>query len=328
MLARQEGLAGGFYTGIATLHEGCLYYEKVVGDSATLLKETPALELPGTIGLIHTRTPSGGGREWAHPFVDVKGELAYIANGAVGKYDNLPALAEASRRLEAAGHSFKSAQSEPVETYPSSGGRWIHFSEILCHAIAEAYEPLAGKSDRLLRAAIEAYEALPGELVGLCLHARHPDEIVAVRHNKPLEIGRNRQGEVFLASTRIAFPDDITWQMRMPANAGATFRRDGSIAIAPFTKKELLPVGRYPSPVAVEQVLFGSLREHGRVNMEQFFATALSLWPEGTLVEKETVAFDLLASLMKEGLLELETERRPGMEGEGTVPWTWAVLKK
>lgn len=61
MLSRQEGLAGGFYTGIATVHEGRLYYEKVVGDSATLFAETKAWELPGNIGIIHTRTPSGGG---------------------------------------------------------------------------------------------------------------------------------------------------------------------------------------------------------------------------------------------------------------------------
>ena len=55
MLRREQGLGGGFYTGIATIHEGRLHYEKALGDLDTLLAETPAAQLPGTIGIAHGR---------------------------------------------------------------------------------------------------------------------------------------------------------------------------------------------------------------------------------------------------------------------------------
>jgi len=328
MLSRQEGLVGGFYTGIATLHEGRLYYEKVVGDSGVLLKETQALQLPGTIGIIHTRTASGGGREWAHPFIDAKEELAYIANGSVGKYENDSCLAAAAIELEKAGCCLKSAQLTPVDTYPSlADGRYVHFSDIMCQTIAEAYFSLADESNRLRRAATKAYERYPGELVGLCLHARHPDEIVAVRHNKPIEIGFDHKGNVFMASTRLAFPENIVWQMRLPAMTGASVRRDASVELDSFTGK-LLRVGPYPSSVAIVRELIGFMEKHGPCNIEQLFAAVIPLWPDGTLVEKETVVFDLLASLFREGRLEFDIRRRPGMEGRGTVPWTWVMLKE
>lgn len=32
LIEKQEGLAAGYYTGIATYHEGKIYYQKLVGD--------------------------------------------------------------------------------------------------------------------------------------------------------------------------------------------------------------------------------------------------------------------------------------------------------
>ena len=87
MIRRQEGLAGGYYTGLATIHEGRIHYVKLTGDVDRLLAETDALSLPGTIGIIHSRSKAGGGDEWAHPFVDAaRGEptIAYVANGSLG----------------------------------------------------------------------------------------------------------------------------------------------------------------------------------------------------------------------------------------------------
>ena len=55
MMKKEEFVDGGLSTGIATIHEGKLYYRKVVGDVDTLLRETDALSLPGTTGIIHSR---------------------------------------------------------------------------------------------------------------------------------------------------------------------------------------------------------------------------------------------------------------------------------
>ncbi|MBQ2273110.1 MAG: glutamine--fructose-6-phosphate aminotransferase, partial [Clostridia bacterium] len=69
MLRRQEGFAGGYYTGIATIHEGRIYSAKLTGDVSKLISDTDAADLPGTIGIIHSRSKSGGGDPWAHPFL-------------------------------------------------------------------------------------------------------------------------------------------------------------------------------------------------------------------------------------------------------------------
>lgn len=61
MIKREEGLDGGFYTGIATIHEGKIYYAKLTGDADKLVAMTNAPSLPGTVGIIHSRTQSGGG---------------------------------------------------------------------------------------------------------------------------------------------------------------------------------------------------------------------------------------------------------------------------
>ena len=91
MLRRQEGLNGGFYSGLA-VHDGEeLSYRKVLGDVSALTGATDAESLNGTMGIAHSRTPSGGDASWAHPFVterEGRAELCYVANGNVGLFSN------------------------------------------------------------------------------------------------------------------------------------------------------------------------------------------------------------------------------------------------
>ena len=65
MIRAQEGQNGGFYTGIATMHEGKIHYRKLVGSLDDLLKRTDAASLPGKLGIIHSRTPGFAGDEWS-----------------------------------------------------------------------------------------------------------------------------------------------------------------------------------------------------------------------------------------------------------------------
>ena len=55
MLRRQQPYDGDMSTGVATIHEGKLYVRSVVGDVDTLIRETDVLDLPGTLGIAHTR---------------------------------------------------------------------------------------------------------------------------------------------------------------------------------------------------------------------------------------------------------------------------------
>jgi len=80
MMKKEEFVDGGLSTGIATIHEGKLYVRKVVGDVDTLLRETDALSLPGTTGIIHSRTGKASVK-YAHPFISNNGKIALLTNG-------------------------------------------------------------------------------------------------------------------------------------------------------------------------------------------------------------------------------------------------------
>lgn len=330
MLRREEGLAAGFYTGIATIHEGKLYYEKVVGDVDALIRQTRAMELPGTIGIAHGRPPGGGGREHGHPFIAQDGKLAYIVNGRDGQYENIPAEEAIGNELLRAGYRFRSAMKPtPEKKAPLlEDGTVVHGSEIKCHEISIAYNELEGCPNRLRDAMMKVYQEHPSEIVGLCLHEDHPDEMAAARHNLPMEIGRDSNGAVYIASTTIAFPESARWQMRMSPLAGATLRRNGAVDIAPFTNPNLLPMGDVPSPTTVERQLCQLMRERGPLNIPDIFDEVDKLWPDGVLGEKEIVTFEALASLLKEGLVEFETRRIPGVLEGTTAPRIWVHWKK
>ena len=83
MMKKQEGFGGGYYTGITT-HDGTkLHTAKVIGDMDNFLKETDGYHFPGKMGFLHSRSNSGGDREWGHPFTNAEGTLSYIANGGL-----------------------------------------------------------------------------------------------------------------------------------------------------------------------------------------------------------------------------------------------------
>ena len=88
MIKRQENFDGGLSTGIATIHEGKLYYAKVLGNADDLVKKTDALNLPGTIGIIHSR-PDDDFFVNAHPFIAEDEKTALVENGVVFRNEEL-----------------------------------------------------------------------------------------------------------------------------------------------------------------------------------------------------------------------------------------------
>ena len=97
MLRKEEFIDGGLSTGIATVHEGKLYTAKVTGSLDTLLRETDAADLPGTVGLIHSRT-AGNLVSHAHPFTSEDGDLALVLNGTMREV-RCPAFGEESNKI-------------------------------------------------------------------------------------------------------------------------------------------------------------------------------------------------------------------------------------
>ena len=320
MLRREEGLAGGYYTGLATIHEGTLHYAKVVGDTDTLCRETPAADLPGCIGIAHSRTPSGGGREWSHPFIDCSGKLAYVANGGQGVFAGKGYLEQAGCKLAEAGHRFCSAVPEPVSAYPVlPDGSCIHLSDIMCHLVEEE---MKGAID-LTAAMAAAYRQCPSEIVGLALHADDSLGFAAARFNMPLVIGRDGAG-IYAASTAIAFPDTVAWTAEMPANCAARISMT-DMRFVPFDIAAL-PVSPMPPPDTAATALIGSLAANGPQGIGELCNAVRPLFADDLPAPCAMLVYQTLTALLREGRIILETERVPGMFGQGTVPKTRARL--
>ena len=219
MIKKQEGFAGGFYTGIATIHEGKIYYAKLTGDTDTLLKETNAWNLPGTIGIIHSRSKSGGGDSWAHPFIgtrDGKECEVYVANGQAGKFaisdKEYNSLIE---NLIKDGYKFTSD---------------IHMSDVMCQLITRNIS----NGDKAEKAIENAFCTMPNEIVGILLSLTETDKIFWGRINRPMMLSFSNGG-AYLATTAMAFPKDCEKIITLPANSSGYVKSDGFEA-KPFKK--------------------------------------------------------------------------------------------
>lgn len=321
LLGREEGWAGAYYTGLATVHEGRLHLRKVVGDLATLLRETDAAELPGTIGIAHSRSKSGGDREWGHPFADSHNRLAYVANGARGVFKASRAN-EHVQRLQAKGRNFRSLVPEPVGNYPClEDGSCVHFSEIMCQLVAEN---LHDEGLPPLEAMGRAFVEFPAEIVGLALSAEYPDRILGFRGNMPLMVGRSGT-ETMLASTALAFPDPAPeWLMPVPANCALSVTRE-TIDILPFHPAPL-PVGDwYPLWADARERVLAELG-NGPCGLGALGRAVLPLWPDTVLAQKDFLVYELLRRLQAEGRIAIERRMVPGVLPGTEVPALAAVL--
>ncbi len=221
MARKQEGFAGGFYTGIATISDGTIHCAKVVGDLSVLLQSTDAADFPGSVGILHSRTRSGGGREWAQPFVSSSGRLAYMSHGDVGAFRSLWDGSDVAVELFGKGVHFTSREPGSRGNYEMAlpDGSVVHGSEVMCHLIEDA-----GTAD-LSQDLSHACSRFPAEIAGAMVHIDAPDRLFASRINKPLVVGIGRHGAC-LATTSMALPEACRSLREIEPNA--------SVAIGAF----------------------------------------------------------------------------------------------
>ena len=321
MLKREEGLAGGYYTGVATIHEGTLHYEKIVGDVDALLARTRAVDLPGNLGIAHSRSPSGGDREWSHPFVGNAGSVAYVANGAMGRFDGKTDYAAAGNGLLEKGYRYLSACPESIGPYPVlADGNCVHFSEIMCLLVEDE---LRSGAD-LRRAMAGAYQDWASEIVGLAISSAEPDSFVAARINQPLVIARDGEA-VYGASNAIAFPDGMRWQMPMPPNCSGRFGLD-AFSLYPFSRPPG-PVAVMPPRAALAETLMEALVQ-GPQSIGELCRQTDPLWPEGQMAQRLPAVYQTVEDWLQVGRVRLDIRRLPGMFDQGTAPRIYVELVK
>ena len=217
MLRVQEGLNAGFYTGIATLHEGRIHYRKLVGNLDDLLSTTDAAHLPGSIGIIHSRTPGATpieGVEYAHPFVtEREGEIkaAMVLNGNAGHFK--PRREERVQLtlalLEKGIHVRSHCKGEGNLNLPD--GTCVHSSDVFCQLVdthAQAGADLAAATAR-------AFSQMPMEAVILMLSLQKQDAITYARFNFPMHVAFSDHG-AYLATSPQAMPGDAEGYHLLP----------------------------------------------------------------------------------------------------------------
>ena len=225
MLRRQEGLNGGFYSGLAVHDVDALSYRKVLGDVSTLVATTDAESLAGSMGIAHSRTPSGGDASWAHPFVterEGRVELCYVANGSMGYFAGLSAeQARLANELVKSGYDIPCKLYNPNRTYLTlEDGAGVHMSDVMCQLIYKH----RSEGKELPEAMTSAFIELPSEIVGLAVERTYPDRICFSRINKPMFVAFDEDG-AYLASSPSGFPEHITkYKLLPPLSSGVVYR--------------------------------------------------------------------------------------------------------
>ncbi len=199
MMRRQEGFNAGYYTGLATIHEGKLLMDKVIGDVQVLLEQTDCASFPGTTGFIHSRSKSGGSVEWGHPFMGTGEKIAYIANGTAGvfKKEFAQAHRDAYTSLLEQGYTMRSREENPIGSYTvMPDGAGVHTSDLVCQKIAQYVD----MGNTTMDAIDKTFCELTGEVIGLVLNREEEDRISYGRINFPMFVGFASHG-TYLSST-------------------------------------------------------------------------------------------------------------------------------
>ncbi|MBS7607039.1 glutamine--fructose-6-phosphate transaminase (isomerizing) [Candidatus Bathyarchaeota archaeon] len=166
--------------GEATISEGRIYIKKDQGKIDDVHRLINLDDLPGSIGIGHTRWATHGApsRVNAHPHLDCHGKIAVVHNGIIENF------AELKAELENLGHSFKSKTD----------------TEVIPHLIEENLK--GGLS--LLDAVREALKRLEGSYALAIISTIEPDKIICARRESPLILGVGK-GAMYCASDIPAF---------------------------------------------------------------------------------------------------------------------------
>ncbi len=322
MMSREAGFGGGYYTGLATMADGELHWDKVLGDMDLLKKAIKGKSFPGHVGIIHSRSNSGGDREWAHPFISNDEKIAYVANGSYGAFAELNGSKRDTVAMELENRGVRySSKSNPVGRYPRlSDGTGVHVSEVMCHLIRtlimDGFEPEA--------ATRRAFTAYPSEIGALALDTDVPDAILAARYNQPMMLGRAADG-VYLATTAMAFPPDVKFLAIdvLPACCSATIRKDGWTihgfeSVLPVTP---LDASMYRSAQNIFLRCINAASEP--VSVGKCCNLVKRFHKEGEIFQDAVLAYEALRPLVEAGRIKVEKLTVPGApEGGGTIKST------
>ncbi len=168
--------------GIATLENGSLKVKKDQGKIDDVHRVLDLDDMPGNIGVGHTRWATHGAplKVNAHPHVDCSGQVVVVHNGIIENFSEL------RLELETRGHKFVSKTD----------------TEVVAHMIEENLKdkPFLSLSD----AVREAAKRIDGSYALAVISTKEPNKIICARNESPLVLGVNTNA-VYCASDIPAF---------------------------------------------------------------------------------------------------------------------------
>jgi glucosamine--fructose-6-phosphate aminotransferase (isomerizing) len=166
-------------SGIATVSEGTLFIKKDKGKIDEIHHRLNFDNLPGSIGIGHTRWATHGppSKVNAHPHTDCKNQIAVVHNGIIENYQEL------REGLISKGHLFRSQTD----------------TEVIPHLIEDALS----ETKNLGKAVAQIIPKLEGSYAIVVLTA-NGKELICARKESPLVVGLGSQG-VYCASDVPAF---------------------------------------------------------------------------------------------------------------------------
>lgn len=314
MLRNQQGFDGGACTGIATIHEGRIYYRKIVGDVDTLIKTTDAFYLPGNIGIAHSR-PGGTAETWgcAHPFITYGEDMACVTNGTGRGINVKESVAKVREMLDSLGYKFRGECFSYDEPRPSAlkNGAIISGAEVRLNAIYH-YHKAEGMSLTAAMARADGEMYKDGVIEIMDLNA--PDRLYVLRTSRPAITLKASHG-TYIATTRFAFPEDEVGELvQLPVMHPCEIFKDKIVVSSDKIQgEEVSEITDYTLSEGYKRI---EAMLRGKKDAPLYFDDMeLAVWREmrdlfpgdHTLIQDARLVYDVLWRLHEEGRLHTRT---------------------
>lgn len=316
MLRKQEPYDGDMSTGIATIHEGKLYFRKIVGTVDDFLREVDLSELPGTTGIAHSRPAGDKNMPAVHPNFNPDCTMAIVTNGTkVFKYRYK--WGEAAALLNENGYDY------PI---PDNDLSQVTNSPKLRIWLMDYYMK---QGDSITKALVKSCDQIYTDNVSVVVHQDYPDSIFATRITRPMQVILEN-GEAYMATTRYAFPEDLKSDpIMLPLFHACVVSKNGIQVTC--DKMEMEPVSEMtPYTYAEGYKRFEELLKSDRAPLyfdELEFAVRdemRDLWPgEHPCIQHARLVYDMLWQFEQEGRLKREMRIQEHRHGSRRRWYFW-----
>lgn len=208
--------------GIATIDQGRLYIKKDAGTIKDVDRILNLGDLPGKIGLGHTRWATHGAPLTlnAHPHVDCQGHIAVIHNGIIENF------AQLREDLSLRGHVLQSKTD----------------TEVIPHLIEEELRT-GGNFTTSVRKTLQKLE---GSFALAAIYTKEPDKIVCARNESPLIVGVNDSSVCFASDIPAILP--LTNQILEVNNGELLVLSNENVEVRRYA--DWVPIARSPQQIS------------------------------------------------------------------------------